>query len=179
MSALLYDDLDSPVGRILLVGDADALVSLDFAGYEERMSRLNGGVDTRRQPGFGGFREAVEAYFSGDLRALDAVAVRPRGTAFQQRVWRALREIPPGKTATYGEIAERLGSPGAARAIGLANSRNPVALVVPCHRVVGANRSLTGYAGGLQRKRWLLEFEQRSLRTAAKTAVPRAPEPRT
>jgi len=159
VSELLYDELDSPVGRILLVGDENGLVSLDFAGFEERMRRLNGGAETRPSPDFGGFRSCIAAYFEGDFTALDEIAVRPRGTAFQQRVWRALREISPGRTATYGEIAARLGSPGAARAVGLANARNPVALVVPCHRVVGADGSLTGYAGGLERKRWLLEFE--------------------
>lgn len=163
MSALLYDELDSPVGRILLVGDEAGLVSLDFAGYEQRMERLNGGVETRRAPGFGGFAERIAAYFRGDLEALGAIPARPHGTAFQQRVWEALRGIPAGSTATYGEIATRLGSPGAARAVGLANARNPVALVIPCHRVVGADGSLTGYAGGLERKRWLLSFEAQAI----------------
>lgn len=166
MTSLLYDETDSPVGRILLVGDEEALVSLDFAGYEDRMGRLNGGAETRRAPGFGGFRERVEAYFAGDFAALDAIAVRPRGTAFQQTVWRALREIPPGRTSTYGELAAKLGSPGASRAVGLANARNPIALVVPCHRVIGSNGSLTGYAGGLDRKRWLLDFESGRRRLA-------------
>src|SRR5262249_38078569 len=95
--------------------------------------------------------------------AIDALAVRAEGTAFQQSVWRALRAIPAGETTTYGALARRLGRADAARAVGAANGRNPLAVVVPCHRLVGANRALTGYAGGLARKRWLLDHERRAL----------------
>jgi methylated-DNA-[protein]-cysteine S-methyltransferase len=101
----------------------------------------------------------VRAYLGGDLRALDDVAVNAGGTPFQARVWNELRRIPAGTTITYGELARRLGQPSANRAVGHANSLNPVAIVVPCHRVIGADATLTGYAGGLDRKRWLLQHE--------------------
>ena len=104
--------------------------------------------------------DSLEAYFAGDLAALDALAAEGDGTPFQRAVWTALREIPPASTASYGEIAARLGKPGASRAVGRANGQNPVAIVVPCHRVIGANGTLTGYGGGLPRKRWLLAHEQ-------------------
>lgn len=102
---------------------------------------------------------ALEAYFAGVHAPFDGLPLAPTGTDFQQRVWSALREIPHGCTESYGEIARRIGSPGAARAVGSANHENPLAIVVPCHRVVGANGHLTGYAGGLDRKRWLLAHE--------------------
>ena len=104
-------------------------------------------------------RRAVEAYFAGDVRALDGVAVKTGGTAFQRTVWAALRAIPPGETRSYGQLAAAIGSPKAVRAAGLANGQNPVAVIVPCHRVIGSNGTLTGYAGGLERKRWLLKHE--------------------
>ncbi|MBX9614605.1 MAG: methylated-DNA--[protein]-cysteine S-methyltransferase [Caulobacteraceae bacterium] len=104
-------------------------------------------------------RGAVEAWFAGDLGALDGLVVKTGGTAFQTAVWAALRAIPAGETRSYGQLAAAVGSPKAVRAAGLANGQNPVALIVPCHRVIGANGSLTGYAGGLERKRWLLAHE--------------------
>ena len=106
-----------------------------------------------------GVRAAVEAYFTGDVRALDAVPVKTAGTDFQKAVWAALRAIPAGETRSYGQLAAAIGSPKAVRAAGLANGQNPVAVIVPCHRVIGANGTLTGYAGGLERKRWLLAHE--------------------
>jgi methylated-DNA-[protein]-cysteine S-methyltransferase len=119
-----------------------------------------GQVKLTRRSDANGFRTRIAAYFAGDLATLDTIRVNGGGTDFQVKVWRALRAILPGKTATYGEIAARLGCPSAARAVGLANSLNPIAIVVPCHRVVGVNGKLTGYAGGLDRKRWLLEHER-------------------
>jgi methylated-DNA-[protein]-cysteine S-methyltransferase len=104
-------------------------------------------------------RRAVEAYFGGDLTAFDAVVVKTGGTVFQQAVWAALRAIPAGETRSYGQLAAAIGSPRAVRAVGLANGSNPVGVIVPCHRVIGANGTLTGYAGGLERKRWLLAHE--------------------
>ncbi len=103
--------------------------------------------------------EKVEAYLAGDLHALDEITVNPGGTEFQQTVWSALREIPAGTTRTYAQLAASIGRPSAWRAVGLANGRNPVAIVIPCHRLVGSNGTLTGYAGGLERKRWLLHHE--------------------
>ena len=108
-------------------------------------------------------RAAVEAYFAGDVHALDGLTVTTGGTDFQRSVWKALRAIPAGETRTYGQLAAAIGSPKAVRAVGLANGRNPVGLIVPCHRVIGANGTLTGYAGGLERKRWLLQHEGASV----------------
>lgn len=114
-----------------------------------------------RVPGRTPLADRIEAYFAGDVAALADVPAKPGGTPFQQAVWVALRDIAPGATATYGEVARRIGRPQASRAVGRANSLNPVALVIPCHRVIGSQANLSGYAGGLERKRWLLEHEQR------------------
>lgn len=151
------------VGTILLVADGARLAALDFAGFEDRMSALLGvrypspRLVERRDPA--GLSTRLRAYLSGDRSALDDVEVDGGGTPFQRLVWTALRAIPAGTTTTYGEIARRIGRPRASRAVGLANAKNPIAIVVPCHRVVGANGALTGYAGGLERKRWLLAHE--------------------
>ena len=158
---LLLDRIASPLGTILLVSDGTALRALDFEDYEDRMHRLlhrhYGGYTLTS--GYCSVRDQLESYFAGDIAALDTIAVQTAGTAFQHRVWRALRAIPPGTTTTYGDIASRIGSPNARRAVGLANRANPVAIVVPCHRVIGADRRLTGYGGGLHRKAWLLHHE--------------------
>ena len=167
MKQLDYDEIDSPIGKVLIAVDEGKLCALDFAGFEERMQALlekRYGVGIFRQgmvkkPNPCGFSEMLLAYFSGELNALDRIPVSTGGTAFQQACWRALREIPPGITATYGEQAARLANPKAVRAVGRTNGLNPVALVLPCHRVVGANGTLTGYAGGLWRKEWLLKHE--------------------
>lgn len=161
---LTLDRVATPVGEVLLVTDGEGAVrALDFPDYEARMLRLLG----RHCPGFTltdgcapeRVRRAVEAYFAGEFRALDKVAVKTGGTAFQKAVWAALRAIPAGETRSYGQLAAAIGSPKAVRAAGLANGQNPVAVIVPCHRVIGANGTLTGYAGGLERKRWLLTHE--------------------
>ncbi len=164
---LTLDRVATPVGEVLLVTDGDGAVrALDFADYEARMTRLL----ARHAPGAvvvegrapEAVRRAVEGYFGGDVLALDGVAVRTGGTDFQRTVWKALRAIPAGETRTYGQLAAAIGSPRAVRAAGLANGQNPVAVIVPCHRVIGANGTLTGYAGGLERKRWLLDHERRA-----------------
>lgn len=169
---LTLDRLATPVGEVLLVTDGQGTVrALDFADYEDRMMRLL----ARHAPGATlgegrapeTVRRAVEAYFGGDLRALDGVAVKTGGTDFQRTVWKALRAIPAGETRTYGQLAAAIGSPKAVRAAGLANGQNPVAVIVPCHRVIGANGTLTGYAGGLERKRWLLQHEGAAAPAAA------------
>ena len=164
-AALLdYDELDSPIGRILFASHDEGICALDYAGYEKRMESLL----TRRFVEFEYRRGAdphqlkrrLRRYFDGELHALDDTPVSLGGTEFQEQVWNALREIPAGRTLTYGELAARLGRAQAARAVGHANSLNPVAIIVPCHRVMGASSALTGYAGGLARKEWLLRHEK-------------------
>ena len=162
---LTLDRVATPTGEVLLVVDADSAVrALDFAGYEERMRRLLrrhwGEAELVEGRAPAAIRSAVEAWFSGDLTALDGLKVRTNGTDFQRAVWAALRTIPAGETRTYGQLAAAIGSPKAVRAAGLANGQNPIAVIVPCHRVIGANGTLTGYAGGLERKQWLLAHER-------------------
>ena len=162
--SLTLDRIATPVGEVLLVTDDQGAVrALDFADYEARMTRLlarhakGAAVVEGRAPET--LRSRLEAWFSGDLTALDGVAVRTGGTEFQRAVWAALREIPVGETRSYGQLAAAIGSPRAVRAAGLANGQNPIAVIVPCHRVIGASGALTGYAGGIERKRWLLRHE--------------------
>ena len=155
----------SPIGDMLLVTDGDVLVSLDYSGYEPRMMQLL----TKRYGTFSLREDArddgahllthLSAYLDGDLTAIDNIPVNPGGTAFQSKVWQALRSIPPGTVMSYGDLARQLGNPAAVRAVGTTNGLNPISIVLPCHRVIGANGKLTGYAGGLERKRWLLEHE--------------------
>jgi methylated-DNA-[protein]-cysteine S-methyltransferase len=160
---MYLDKFDSPLGEIVLAGTAEALCALDFDDCRDRMDRLLmrhwPGVELERKPGFGGFKERIEAYLHGDLESLTAVRTDTRGAEFEEMVWNCLRTIAPGTTVSYGGLAARMGRSGAARAVGRANSQNPIALVVPCHRVIGGDGSLTGYAGGLERKRWLLAHE--------------------
>lgn len=148
----LFHTIDSPIGELLLTGDRHALTGVRMAPFE-----IN--PWWRRNPAvFGDAQAQLRAYFAGELETFD-LPLAPRGTEFQLRVWQALREIPYGETATYGELAAAVGRPHAPRAVGAANGRNPIAVIVPCHRVIGANGTLTGYAGGLERKRILLELE--------------------
>lgn len=112
----------------------------------------------------GAVNDALVAYFGGDLDALDAIRTDAHGTSFQERVWKLLREIPAGETRSYGDLARDLGLPGAARAVGTANASNPIGVIVPCHRVVRAGGAIGGYAGGVDRKRWLLHHESRATR---------------
>ncbi len=162
---LLLDHIASPIGAILLISDGDAVHALDFAEYEPRMHRLlslhYGSYTLTPGSGAEAVSRDIQAYFDGDLAVLDRVRVRTGGTVFQRQVWAALRLIPPGTTTAYGRLAAQIGRPGASRAVGLANGANPVAIVVPCHRVIGADASLTGYGGGLHRKQWLIAHERR------------------
>jgi methylated-DNA-[protein]-cysteine S-methyltransferase len=165
MLQLTLARLASPLGELLLALDNERLCALDYADCESRMLRLlarRGPFALQSGPTPDHLRNALNAYFASELTAIEQLEVATGGTAFQARVWRALRTIPPGAPCTYGELAAQLGSRTAARAVGLANSLNPVSIVVPCHRLLGANGALTGYAGGLARKRWLLEHEQRN-----------------
>lgn len=159
---LFCERVPSPIGRILLVSDGTALHALDFEAFEARALRLlqryHGPCEL--VPGrAAGVAERIAAYFAGELTALDTIPVETGGSAFQRRVWRGLRRIPAGSTMSYGRLAAEIGAPTASRAVGLANGANPIALVIPCHRVIGANGSLTGYGGGLERKAWLLRHE--------------------
>lgn len=160
---LWIDTLPSEIGAILLVSDGAALCALDFADHKARLLTLLkkrfGPVTLTPCTNPQGFSDRLRAYLEGDLHSFDRVPVSPGGTAFQQQVWLALRQIPPGTVASYGELATQIGHPTAYRAVGMANSLNPVAIALPCHRIVGANGQLTGYAGGLERKQWLLRHE--------------------
>jgi methylated-DNA-[protein]-cysteine S-methyltransferase len=159
----IQDHYASPVGEIALIADGERLVALDFDGHQERTLRLLHryfpAARLERGRCAHALTHALDRYFAGDRASLDSVAVRYGGTAFQQSVWKALRTIPWGETRSYRELAGMIGNPKAMRAVGLANGSNPIAIVVPCHRVIGANGTLTGYAGGLERKRALLMHE--------------------
>jgi methylated-DNA-[protein]-cysteine S-methyltransferase len=166
---LYADHLDTPIGTILIISDGARLIALDYRGYDHRMNAFLaarfGAYRMRAAGDPGGATTALRAYFAGDIGAIDGLAVDGGGTPFQQSAWAELRRIPAGSTISYGEQARRVGLPvAAARAVGHANSQNPLAIVVPCHRVIGADATLTGYAGGLHRKRWLLEHEGVRLR---------------
>ncbi|MCF8482994.1 MAG: methylated-DNA--[protein]-cysteine S-methyltransferase [Rhodospirillum sp.] len=163
MIHLFRDRIESPLGEILVFSDGTALRAVEFADYEHRGTALltkavgPHRVGPAKDPG--GASSALKAYFDGDLNALDAVAVEPGGTPFQRMVWLGLRTIPAGETLSYGTFAARLGVAKAVRAVGRTNGLNPIAIILPCHRVIGANGTLTGYAGGLERKAWLLKHE--------------------
>jgi methylated-DNA-[protein]-cysteine S-methyltransferase len=160
---LHYDEYQSPIGHILFASDGEAICALDFSGYETRMQSLlakrYGATEFRRASDPLNLQQSLRDYFSGNLHAFDRTPVRTGGSAFQELVWKTLRTIPAGSTWTYGQLAHELNRPTSARAVGHANSLNPVAIIVPCHRVIGASSSLTGYAGGLHRKQWLLQHE--------------------
>lgn len=162
---LLTDRIDTPIGAMLIAADAEGNLRVaDWSDHEDRMRRLlrhHYRDAFRLEPACDphGLSWAIGRYFAGELAAIETLPVQTAGTPFQQKVWRALREIPCGTTASYAQLAERIGQPAAVRAVGLANGANPVGVVVPCHRVIGSNGSLTGYGGGIERKRWLLKHE--------------------
>jgi methylated-DNA-[protein]-cysteine S-methyltransferase len=159
----LLENVQSPVGHILLMHDGMALAALDFEDHEPRMKMLAAryldDVSLVRTKTVSHFAKVLKAYFGGKLDAIDALKTHSLGTPFQAKCWAALRTIPAGETRTYGQQAAQIGSPKAVRAVGLANGANPIGIVVPCHRVIGANGTLTGYGGGLPRKEWLLKHE--------------------
>jgi O-6-methylguanine DNA methyltransferase len=147
--------VESPLGPLLLGAEDGALTLLWMSPLPERET---GGAEARDRAVLAAAREQLEAYFAGDLTEFD-LPLAPVGTPFQQRVWSALVEIPFGETVSYGSLAIRLGRPGAARAVGLANGSNPISIIIPCHRVIGSDGRLTGYGGGIDRKAWLLDHE--------------------
>ncbi len=164
---LILDQLPTPIGDLLLVADqAGNLRATFWTDHDDDLLRIlrrhYGAALIDLQPAHDphGLTSAVAAYFAGSVHAIDALPVQTAGTAFQREVWSALREIPCGTTLSYGQLAARIGRPAAVRAVGLANGSNPIGVVVPCHRVIGSNGSLTGYGGGIERKRWLLNHER-------------------
>jgi methylated-DNA-[protein]-cysteine S-methyltransferase len=156
MTEMLYTIIDSPIGELLLAGDGTALNRLDMRGGRRPIPIAPGWQ--RRDDAFVAPIAQLRDYFGGARSTFD-VPLSLRGNPFELRVWQALRAIPYGQTVSYGQIARQIGYPSAARAVGLANGRNPVAVIVPCHRVIGADGTLTGYGGGLERKRFLLDLE--------------------
>lgn len=155
---------ETPIGRMLIATDEDGAVrALDWEDYEARMHRLlrlhYGTAHLHEGALPSAVRDALDAYLGGELGALEDIVVRTGGTAFQRAVWAGLRAIPAGQAWSYADLAAFIGRPRAVRAVGAANGANPVGVIVPCHRVIGADRALTGYGGGLERKRWLLRHE--------------------
>ena len=158
MNTTCFDYFDSPVGALLLISDGEALIGLHFAGSESSDPVPNARRDPAR---FVAVREQLTDYFAGRLQVFD-LPLDAHGTPFQKRVWNELRRLPFGETISYGELARRIGQRGASRAVGRANGQNPIAIIVPCHRVIGSNGNLTGFGGGMDRKRWLLDHEARA-----------------
>jgi methylated-DNA-[protein]-cysteine S-methyltransferase len=180
MQTFHLERMNTPTGAMLVVTDDEGrLRAADWEDHEERMWRMlrrrysEKAVALQAAKRASSARQALEAYFEGDLEAPMAAPVAANGTEFQSEVWAALRLIPAGATTSYGALAAQLGRPKAMRAVGLANGANPIAIFVPCHRVVGADASLTGYGGGLDRKRWLLAHESAPRPRPIRAGTPR------
>ena len=163
MATVALGTLDTPIGTLTIAASGGRVCLVHFGADDERVRAMLRGwypdsaVQDDDDPA--GAATVLERYFRGDLDSLDSLDVELHGTPFQQRVWLALRSVNAGTTMSYGELARRVGAPAAVRAVGAANGANPVAIVLPCHRIIGSNGSLTGYGGGLERKGWLLEHE--------------------
>ena len=159
---LFIETMTSPLGSIDLVAQSDTLISLDFSECRERMHQLLtkrfGAVSLIPHPHQ--FSDRLRDYFAGNLSAIQGITTLLRGTPFQNRVWTALSAIEPGNTLTYGELAQRIHQPRAAQAVGRANALNPILIVLPCHRIIGQNKKMVGYSGGINRKEWLLNHER-------------------
>jgi methylated-DNA-[protein]-cysteine S-methyltransferase len=158
---MIHSSVESPVGDLLLVGDGSSLTAL----YTAEHVRLPSPPGDRVDRPFADVRAQLTEYFAGVRHEFD-LPLAPHGTDFQRQVWAELRRIPFAETTTYGELAERIGNPRAVRAVGMANGRNPISIIVPCHRVIGSDGTLTGYAGGLAAKEWLLAHEAQAAATA-------------
>ncbi|MBL4801920.1 MAG: methylated-DNA--[protein]-cysteine S-methyltransferase [Emcibacter sp.] len=160
---LIIDYYDCKIGPLIMVFDEGVLCALDFMDHKARCFRIltksypNHRLDQQQDPF--AFRTILNRYLTGEVSAFENIPVILKGTEFQQQVWQALHQIPAGHTVSYGDLARLIGRPKAVRALGHANSMNPIALVIPCHRVIGKDGTLTGYAGGLERKEWLLRHE--------------------
>lgn len=160
------DSLSTPIGELLVIADENQhLRAVEWQEYERALYRSlsrsykNDPFTLKESHNPGGLTQQLARYFAGELAVIDTLPVAAVGTPFQRQVWQALRQIPCGSTISYGELAARLGRPTASRAVGMANGSNPISIVVPCHRVIGVKGALTGYAGGVQRKAWLLAHE--------------------
>ena len=184
LTVLDVTTIDTPVGPVMLLARGATLVGLEFTdrggrvkSLQRRLERALGSFTVREHPDPAGAATRLGAYFAGALDALDTQLIELHGTPFQCRVWQALRAIPCGRTESYGALAARIGAPNAQRAVGAANGSNPIALFVPCHRVIATNGTLHGYGGGLDRKAWLLTHEgawngELALGTPARVRVP-------
>ena len=166
MLEFLIDRVATPIGELIVVADGDGnLRTVDWTDHETRMKRLldrqygKGSYTLKPARNPGGLSSAMRRYFDGDLKVIETLPVKTAGTAFQRSVWRALSRIRCGSTISYAELARRIGKPKAVRGVGLANCQNPISFVEPCHRLIGSDGSLTGYGGGLNRKKWLLKHE--------------------
>lgn len=166
MLTLLQDKIATPIGPLWILCDEQyRLRAVEWEAHSDRMEQLldvhyrSEGYERVAAANPGGLSDKLRNYFDGDLDVINNLPGETAGTPFQREVWQVLRTIPIGQVMHYGELAERLGRPGAARAVGAANGANPISIVVPCHRVIGRNGTLTGYAGGVQRKEWLLRHE--------------------
>jgi len=158
MATTIYTLLESPIGELLLTGDGEAVTGIWMPSHRSEWKRTQ--TLQRDDAALAAARTQLSEYFAGERTVFD-LPLAPEGTGFQRKVWAALCEIPYGETISYGELARRIGQPTAARAVGLANGSNPLPIVVPCHRVIGADGSLTGFGGGIERKRWLLAHERK------------------
>lgn len=167
--ALQFTYLDGPIGRLLLAGNADALHFVSFASGRRAFGPKPGWI--RAEEPFAEAKRQLAAYFAGELRRFE-LPLTFAGTDFQNRVWKTLQRIPYGETRSYGWLAREIGSPAASRAVGAANGANPLPIVVPCHRVIGANGALTGFGGGIETKRFLLTLEESVSRRGRDRAVP-------
>ena len=177
---ILIDEIASPIGRVVIAVRGGRLCALEFgrARVMRALAARYPRVPVRRARDPFGVSARLREYLAGDLAAVDRIPVESGGTAFQQRVWRGLRRIPAGRTRSYGALAVALGLGPAARAVGAANGQNPISIVIPCHRLIGGDASLTGYGGGLWRKRWLLRHEGALPPTAPRGGRRGRPRPR-
>lgn len=161
---IYYTNFESPVGEIMIASDGDALLQISLKNQKHSREPGDGWEQKTEIAPIAQAQQQLQEYFAGKRRTFD-LPLRFGGTPFQRRVWAELARIPYGETISYGELARRIANPRAVRAVGLANGRNPIAIVIPCHRVIGANGTLTGYGGGLPRKRQLLDLEAQFCRT--------------
>ncbi len=165
----LLSEMETPIGALTLLVYEGVLRAVEFERHgdgPERLAKQLDGVELERRARIPGITDRMRAYFDGEIDALDAIPVEAGGTEFQRSVWKSLRLVRAGSTISYGDLARKIGRPQAVRAVGMANARNPIPVVIPCHRVLASDRTLHGYGGGLERKKWLLDHEGAQYRGA-------------